>query len=93
MAFWDPVTRADVVRAIEEYDRLGPERFFAEYGFGPARAYVLRYGGRGYDSKAILGVAYRFATGQRLGPGDFEGGKHGAVAVLRGLGFDVRDRR
>jgi hypothetical protein len=53
-----------VVRAIEEYNRLGPERFFAEYGFGPARAHVLRYGGRSYDSKAILGAAYRFATGQ-----------------------------
>jgi len=57
MAFWDPVTRAEVVRAIEKYDRLGPERFFAEYGFGPARTYVLRYRSRTYDSKAILGVA------------------------------------
>jgi hypothetical protein len=26
MAAWDRVTRADVVRAIKEYDRLGPER-------------------------------------------------------------------
>ena len=28
MTTWDHVTRADVLRAIEDYDRLGPERFF-----------------------------------------------------------------
>ena len=33
MVTWDNVTRADVLRAIEEYDRLGPERFFSEHGF------------------------------------------------------------
>ena len=39
--------------------------------------------------KAILGTAYELATGHRLRPGDFEGGKAGAVAVLENLGFDV----
>jgi hypothetical protein len=33
--------------------------------------------------KAILSTAYEFATGQHLASGDFEGGKSGAVAVLR----------
>ena len=32
------VTRDDVLRAIQEYDRLGPERFFSERGFGPSGA-------------------------------------------------------
>ena len=32
---WDPVTRDDVVRAIQEYDQLGPESFFAAHGFAP----------------------------------------------------------
>ena len=35
MVAWDHVTRSDVVRAIEEYDRLGPERFFSGDGFAP----------------------------------------------------------
>jgi hypothetical protein len=26
---WDKATQADVLRAIKEYDRLGPERFFS----------------------------------------------------------------
>jgi hypothetical protein len=40
--------------------------------------------------KAILGTAYEFATGHRLAPGDFEGGKSGAVKVLGNLGFTVQ---
>ena len=87
------VTRDDVMRAIHEYDRLGPEQFFAEHGFGPSRSYELVCDQRRYPHKAILGTAYEFATGQRLGPGDFEGGKVGAVAVLRKLGFTVQDKQ
>ena len=36
MIAWDHVTRSHVLRAIEEYDRLGPERFFSEHGFARA---------------------------------------------------------
>ena len=41
---WDRVTRDDVVRAIGEYDRLGPDRFFSEHGFGPTTTYDLVLG-------------------------------------------------
>jgi hypothetical protein len=90
---WDRVTRDDVVRAIAEYDRLGPQGFFAAYGFGPTTTYDLISGERRYPPKAILGTAYEFATGQRLASGDFEGGKDGAVAVLGKLGFTVQPKR
>jgi hypothetical protein len=91
--FWSPVEPADVVRAIEEYDRLGQDRFLAEHGFGRATAYLLIYRGRSYDSKAILGVAYKLATDVRIGPHEFSGGTSGAAGVLRRLGFEVRDMR
>jgi hypothetical protein len=91
--FWSRVTRADVIRAIEEYDRLGQDHFLAQHGFGRATAYLLIYRGQGYDSKAILGVAYKLATGVRIGPEDFSGGVSGAAWVLRGLGFEIRDTR
>jgi 2-haloalkanoic acid dehalogenase type II len=81
---WDHVTRDDVVRAIQEYDRLGPGGFFSEHGFGPTTTYDLVWDERPYPPKAILGTAYELATGQRLAPGDFEGGKTGG-AVLRML--------
>jgi len=90
---WDQVTRADVERAIAEYDRLGPEAFFAKHGFAPTTTYDLVWQEGLYPPKAILGTAYELATGRRLGSGEFEGGRSGAVRVLEGLGFTIRPRR
>ena len=89
---WDKVARDHVERAIQEYDRLGPEEFFSAHGFAPTTTYDLVWDERRYPPKAILGTAYEFATGQRLASGDFEGGKSGAVKVLGALGFDVQPR-
>jgi len=87
---WGKVSRDDVTRAIEEYDRLGPDEFFAQHGFAPTTTYELLWNDRTYPPKALLGTAYEFATGQRLASGDFEGGKAGAVRVLEKLGFTVQ---
>jgi hypothetical protein len=92
MVPWDRVTRDDVLRAIGEYDRLGPERFFSEHGFAPTTTYELVWDKRRYPPKALLGAAYQFATGERLGSSDFEGGKSGAVSVLGKLGFSVEKK-
>ncbi|HEY4401384.1 MAG TPA: hypothetical protein VGO38_05070 [Acidimicrobiia bacterium] len=93
MVKWDDVTRAHVLRAMKEYDRLGPEAFFSEHGFGPTTTYDLVSDRRRYPPKAILGTAYELATGKRLASADFEGGKAGAVDVLGNLGFTVKARR
>ena len=93
MIAWDRVSDAHVLRAIEEYDRLGPEQFFARRGFAPATTYELVKDERTYPPKAILGAAYEIATGQRLASTDFEGGKTGAVRVLGQLGFTVKAKR
>jgi hypothetical protein len=90
---WDKVTHADVLRAMQEYDRLGPDEFFAQHGFAPTTTYDLVWDRRRYPPKAILGTAYEFATGQRLASADFEGGKTGAVKVLGKLGFSVQPRQ
>jgi hypothetical protein len=89
---WDHVTRDDVLNAIQEYDRVGPERFYSQHGFGPTTTYDLLWDERRYPPKAILGTAYELATGQRLVSGDFEGGKSGAVSVLGKLGFTVEHK-
>jgi hypothetical protein len=93
MIAFDRVTRAHVLRAIEDYDRLGPARFFAEHGFAPTTTYELAWEDRHYPPKAILGTAYEFATGARLASGDFEGGRNGAVKVLGALGFNVQPKQ
>ena len=89
---WDKVTHADVLRAIGEYDELGPQAFFAAHGFAPTTTYDLIWEKRAYPPKAILGTAHEFAVGERLASGDFEGGKSGAVKVLGELGFTVQPR-
>jgi len=86
---WDRVNAADVERALAEYDRLGPKRFFVQHGFAPTTTYQLVWQGGSYPPKAILGTAYEFATGERLASPDFEGGKAGAVRVLERLGFTI----
>jgi len=89
---WDQVTRSEVLRAIQDYDRLGPAAFFAEHGFAPTTTYELVWEQRSYPPKAILGTAHEFATGQRLASGDFEGGKTGAVKILGQLGFTIQHK-
>jgi len=79
MVTWNRVSRAAVLRAMRDYDRPGPERFFSKYGFAPTTSYELACEKRRYPPKAIFGTAYDFAMGQRLGSSDFEGGKTGAV--------------
>ncbi len=90
---WDQVTHDHLVRALEEYYRLGPDAFFSAHGFAPTTTYDLIWDERGYPPKAILGTAYELATGQRLASADFEGGKSGAVKVLGKLGFTVQPRQ
>jgi 5-methylcytosine-specific restriction protein A len=82
------LTRQSVLRAIDECDRLGREKFLAENSFDTAREYFLIHDGRAYDSKAIAGVAYRFETGEKVVSGDFTGGKN-VAAALTALGFRV----
>jgi hypothetical protein len=91
MVAWDRVTRRDVLRAINEYDRLGPEQFFSKHGFAPTTTYELVLDKRRYPPKAVLGAAYEFATGQQL-RSDFEGGKTGAVRVLGKVGFRIEKK-
>jgi hypothetical protein len=92
MVKWDRVTRDHVLRAIQEYDRLGPDQFYSEHGFAPTTTYELVWNKRRYPPKAVLGTAYEFATGKRLASGDFEGGKTGAVRVLAELGFTIKKK-
>ena len=92
MVAWEKVTRENVQRALTEYDRTGPQAFFSAHGFGPTTTYDLVWESRRYPPKAILGAAYELATGQRLAPGDFEGGKSGAVRVLGQLGFTIEEK-
>lgn len=89
MAQWELVQRDHVDQAIAEYDRMGQAEFMAAHRFTVSREYLLVFGGRSYDAKAILAVAHRLATGASLKSGEFHGGRHGAARILEHFGFDV----
>lgn len=85
------LTREAVLRAVEEYDRLGRDAFLATYHFGRAREYYLLLNGIRYDSKAIAGVAHKYVgpNGQQLFAGEFAGGERTVRKALQQLGFTV----
>ncbi|WP_341229625.1 hypothetical protein [Nocardioides salarius] len=89
MPRFDEVRRHHVLAALVEYDECGADVFLVNYGFRHAHEYVLWHEGRSYDSKAILGVAHKYATGVPAASTVFSGGKNGAAKTLRALGFDV----
>lgn len=86
-------SREAVIRAIEECDRLGRDRFLERYGFGPSRNYVLVFNGKQYDSKAIVGVAYGYENPNHgpLSSDAFSGGASTVQVWLERLRFEVRN--
>jgi 5-methylcytosine-specific restriction enzyme A len=83
------VTRVGVLAAVEEFDRRSRDAFLKSTGFGPAREYFPHYGGKLYNSKAIIGYAHGVSTGVPLGPGGFSGGDKTVASRLETLGFEV----
>lgn len=85
------ITRQSVLEAIQEFDRVGRIDFLRMYGFGTAKEYWLIHDGRKYDSKAIIGVAHKYARPD-LGPlksNNFSGGATTVKARLEKLKFTV----
>ncbi|MBO1753415.1 hypothetical protein J4G33_16530 [Actinotalea sp. BY-33] len=91
MATFSSVSRQHVLQALAEYDARGGEEFLEAYGFSPSPDYPLVHEGRSYDSRAVLGVAHRFATGRLAPPDEFTGGMDAAVTILRKRGFEVTE--
>jgi hypothetical protein len=80
-----------VLKAIDESNSLGREKFLDNYGFRHSRDYFVEYGDRRYDSKAVIGAAHGFQHPQLgpLGAHDFSGGKKTVQRRLEALGFTV----
>lgn len=81
--------RNAVLLALKEYDQVGREKFLSRYGFGESRSYWLRWNGKDYDSKAVVGAAFGYQHGTPLKPADFSGGAATVQRLLEALGFEV----
>lgn len=75
--------------AVAEFRSLGRDRFLAKYGFGRSTKYFLVDNGELFDSKAVLGAAFRFQFGTALSHSEFSGGESATVQVLTNLGYRV----
>jgi hypothetical protein len=91
VATFSSVRQQHVLQALAEYDARGREEFLDVYGFAPSDDYPVVHMGRNYDSRAVLGVAHRFATGRLATPEEVESGFDGAVTILRRRGFTVSE--
>ncbi|GAB2874712.1 hypothetical protein [Nocardioides pacificus] len=89
MLNFSDVTREHVERAMDEYDQRGEDGFLSRHGFGKPREYVLWHNAKAYDAKAIIGVAFGFATGTPAKAAQFPDGREGAATVLQELGYEV----
>lgn len=81
------LTRNAVLGAIAECDELGTQAFLEKYGYGPSRRFQIRYQGKSFPMKAIMGVAAGLTHKQF-----FSGAEHLVKHVTR-LGFQVREGR
>ncbi|NYH52601.1 5-methylcytosine-specific restriction protein A [Nocardiopsis arvandica] len=87
------ITQDAVLKAIVEYDELGQDIFLDTYGFEPSHSYKLLHEGKEYDSKAICGVAHKYAHGDLLPASKFSGGAATVAKKLQKLGFEVKSTR
>ncbi|MBM9837343.1 hypothetical protein JO861_12340 [Rhodococcus hoagii] len=83
------VSRESVLDAVAEFDSLGQGEFLRRRGFKTAKSYRLVHGARFYDSKAIVGVAHGYATGDFIDHTGFSGGLATVAGCLSELGFIV----
>lgn len=91
VATFSSVTQQHILQALAEYDARGGDEFLDVYGFAPSDDHPLVHDGRSYDTRAVLGVAHRFATGRIATPEEVESGFAGAVTILRRRGFTVSE--
>lgn len=85
------ITKEAVIEAIAEFDRKGLENTLTEYGFHEAKRYYLVHNRKYYPSKAVLGIAHKYARPDLgpLSPEDFSGGRDTVQRKLEQLGFQL----
>ncbi len=74
-----------LVKAIEEFRKIGRADFLKRYGFSRSSKYYLRHEGQIYDTKSLLAAAYFHAFQRRVTKDKFGGGSQTLNALKRML--------
>jgi hypothetical protein len=85
------ITRASVLEAVGEWDRIGRETFLAKYRAAAAQRYVVVENGSEYDAKPLVQAAWALENADQppLEGRDFRGDRRRIAEPLRHLGFWV----
>jgi len=81
---WNNVKRKHVIRAIQKFEKLGPD-------YPKPRNTFLVYKGKRYPAKHIRGLAFEIANNREIEKSEYIGGKE-TVNFFRKLGFEVEYR-
>ena len=83
------IRRDSVIKAIEEFDKIGQNRMLDKYGGGRSTRWYIHYEGKRYDQKLICRAAHHLQGLGKLPAGrdTFKAGE--ARRKLAKLGFDV----
>ena len=88
----DGLSRAAVLAALEEYDRLGSDAFLQHYSYARARTRRILHEGKKYDMKPIWRAAFGHMKGGRaLTPDDerYETNSNAVQRHLEALRFEI----
>lgn len=87
-------TKESILEAINEYDKLGKKAFLEKYNYKESTKYFLYYNNKLYDSKAIVGVSYKYEypTEKYLSNVEFSGGVNTVVNLLNSFDFIVMEK-
>jgi predicted HNH restriction endonuclease len=93
--FVPEIDRETALRAIREYDELGPEKALEKYRAGTPKSYVLIHNGRQYPAKGIACIAIKILRPELMKEWKFQfvGGGRKALNHLKTLGLDRVTRR
>ncbi|AMK75970.1 MULTISPECIES: hypothetical protein [Methylomonas] len=87
--FSDVTDKNAVLKAIQEFDAIGREKFLEKYKFDKARKYFLLHDGKQYDCKPILWAAYEHQFGDELLKRASQGVSRTVRPQLEALGFII----
>ena len=83
------IRREFVIKAIEEFDKIGQDRMLDKYGGGRSTRWYILYKGKRYDQKLICRAAHQLQGLGKLPAGRGTFTADHAQRKLNELGFDI----
>ncbi|WP_423827604.1 HNH endonuclease [Serratia marcescens] len=82
-------SKESVLKAIEEYKKIGRDEFLKQHKIKRFKKYTLLYNGEKYDIRGIVARAYSEQHGYSLKGMNTDSGTEKAIQFLKDLGFEL----